>query len=94
VATLGIERNALPFRDLRNPSGVVAIKKIGLMTVIEQWLPIENAHEERLNSKMVQLAGKTVKGLRFNLSDSLPPGCPGHQASPPGPAFEGRLTTS
>ncbi|MGO4485437.1 DUF1173 domain-containing protein [Rhizobium pisi] len=53
-------------------AGLVTINEIALMTVTEQWLPVENAHEERLLEKLVRLRGKTVKGLRFNLATSQP----------------------
>ncbi|APO70638.1 hypothetical protein IE4872_PD00095 (plasmid) [Rhizobium gallicum] len=53
-------------------AGFVSINEIALMTVTEHWLPIEDAHEERLLEKLARLRGKTVKGLRFNLARSQP----------------------
>lgn len=53
-------------------AGLVTINEIALMTVTDQWLPVENVHEERLLEKLVRLRGKTVKGLRFNLTTSQP----------------------
>lgn len=53
-------------------SGLVTINEISLMTVTEQWLPIENAYEERLLAKLIRQRGKMVKGLRFNLSKDQP----------------------
>jgi hypothetical protein len=53
-------------------AGLVRINEIALMTVTEQWLPIESAHEERLLDKLTRMRGKTVKGLRFNLSQGQP----------------------
>lgn len=58
-----------------NGAGVVTIDELALITVTEQWLPIENVHEERLLDKLTRLRGKTVKGLRFNLSRTEPFAC-------------------
>lgn len=55
-----------------NAAGLVAINEIALMTVTEQWLPIDDGHEERLLDKLTRMRVKTVKGLRFNLSRSQP----------------------
>ncbi|MCP2138655.1 hypothetical protein J2S28_005779 [Rhizobium sp. SLBN-94] len=55
-----------------NPAGIVVINEIAIMTVTEQWLPIENAHEERLLNRLMRMRGKTVKGLRFNLAAGQP----------------------
>ncbi|MBP1848275.1 hypothetical protein J2046_006566 [Rhizobium petrolearium] len=52
--------------------GLVTIDEIALMTVTEQWLPVETAYEERLLGKLTRMRGKTVKGLRFNLPGDQP----------------------
>jgi hypothetical protein len=53
-------------------SGLAAIEEIALMSVTEQWLPIENASEQKLVERLARLSLKSVKGLRFNLSSSQP----------------------
>ena len=53
-------------------SGIATIDKIALMTVSEQWLPVENVYEERLVERLSRLSAKSVKGLRFNLSSTQP----------------------
>lgn len=53
-------------------AGLVMINEIAIMTVTGQWLPIENAHEERLLERLTRLRRKTVKGLRFDLPPSYP----------------------
>ncbi|WP_183940337.1 DUF1173 domain-containing protein [Rhizobium paranaense] len=55
-----------------NPSGVVTVNEIALMVVTEQWLPIENTHEERLLDRLTRMREKMVKGLRFELSRTQP----------------------
>ncbi|MDK4741357.1 DUF1173 domain-containing protein [Rhizobium sp. CNPSo 3464] len=55
-----------------SPSGVVTINEIALMTVTEQWLPIENAYEERLLDRLTRMREKMVKGLRFELLRTQP----------------------
>jgi|UPI00068FF44E hypothetical protein len=53
-------------------AGLMTINEIALMAVTEHWLPIENAYEEQLLNKLTRMRGKTVKGLRFNLSQEQP----------------------
>lgn len=53
-------------------SGLVSINEIALMLSTEQWLPIENAYEERLVERLARQSSKSVKGLRFNLSSTQP----------------------
>ncbi|PZM16508.1 hypothetical protein CPY51_03980 [Rhizobium tubonense] len=53
-------------------SGIAAIDEITLMAVTEQWLPVENAYEQRLVESLARLGVKSVKGLRFNLSSTQP----------------------
>ncbi|MBW6425432.1 DUF1173 domain-containing protein [Rhizobium sp. XQZ8] len=54
------------------PAGITTINEIALMTVTEQWLPIENAYEQNLVERLARLRSKSVKGLRFNLSRTQP----------------------
>lgn len=54
------------------PAGVVTVNEIALMTVTEQWLPIENAYEQQLVDRVARLRSKSVKGLRYNLARSQP----------------------
>lgn len=63
IATATIEASA---------AGLMVIDEIAVMTVTEQWLPVENAHEERLLGRLTRLRGKTVKGLRFDLPADHP----------------------
>ncbi|CAN7740360.1 DUF1173 domain-containing protein [Rhizobium sp. LjRoot258] len=53
-------------------SGAIAVNEIALMVVTEQWLPVENIHEERLLERLTKMRQKTVKGLRFNLAATQP----------------------
>jgi hypothetical protein len=61
IATFGITQ-----------SGLASIDEIAVMSVSEQWLPIQNAHEQRLVESLSRLSQKSVKGLRFNLSSTQP----------------------
>ena len=54
------------------PSGIIAVNEIALMTVTEQWLPIENIYEQTLVARLAQVRAKSVKGLRFNLRHHQP----------------------
>jgi len=42
------------------------------MSVTEQWLPIENAHEQRLVERLARLSLKGDQGPSFNLSSAQP----------------------
>ncbi len=53
-------------------AGIVTIDEIALMCVSEQWLPIENAFEQKLVGRLTRLRLKSVKGLRFNLGRNRP----------------------
>lgn len=53
-------------------AGIVTVNEIAVMTVTEQWLPIENAYEQQLVERVARLRTKSVKGLRFNLARSQP----------------------
>jgi hypothetical protein len=53
-------------------SGLASIDEIALMLATEQWLPIENAYEERMVERLARQSAKSVKGLRFNLSSTQP----------------------
>jgi hypothetical protein len=55
-----------------SPSGLSIVEEVALMSVTEQWIPIENAHEQRLVKMLARLSLKSVKGLRFNLSSAQP----------------------
>ncbi|MBY3101294.1 DUF1173 domain-containing protein [Rhizobium laguerreae] len=55
-----------------SPAGITTIHEIALMVVTEQWLPIENAFEQRLVERIARSPAKSVKGLRFNLARSQP----------------------
>lgn len=53
-------------------SGLTTINEIALMTVTEEWLPVESVYEERVVKKLAKMRRKSIKGLRFNLSSSQP----------------------
>jgi hypothetical protein len=53
-------------------AGIVTVNEIAVMTVTEQWLPIENAYDQQLIERVARLRTRSVKGLRFNLSHSQP----------------------
>lgn len=53
-------------------SGLTTINEIALMTVTAEWLPFDSVYEERVLDKLTKMRRKSVKGLRFNLSSSLP----------------------
>ncbi|TCM65884.1 DUF1173 domain-containing protein [Rhizobium sp. BK068] len=55
-----------------SPSGLVAAHEIALMTVTEQWLPVESVHETRLLEVLTRKREKTIKGLRFDLPRAQP----------------------
>ncbi|NLS07125.1 DUF1173 domain-containing protein [Rhizobium sp. P32RR-XVIII] len=55
-----------------DPAGIIAVNEIALMAVTEQWLPIEDAYEQRLVERLARLKSKYVKGLRFNLRRDHP----------------------
>jgi hypothetical protein len=54
------------------PAGIVTVNEIAVMTVTEQWLPIENAYELQLVDRVARLRSKSLKGLRFNLARNQP----------------------
>ena len=54
------------------PAGIITVDEIALMTVTEQWLPMENVFEQALIERLAGLRSKSVKGLRFNLSRNQP----------------------
>ncbi|WP_431323439.1 DUF1173 domain-containing protein [Rhizobium sp. YTU87027] len=56
----------------RTPSGIVTAHEIALMTVTEQWLPVESVHETRLLQVLARKREKTIKGLRFDLPRAQP----------------------
>ncbi|WP_081647341.1 DUF1173 domain-containing protein [Rhizobium grahamii] len=53
-------------------AGVVTVNEIALMSVSEQWLPIENGYEQVLIERLARLRSKSVKGLRFDLARGQP----------------------
>lgn len=53
-------------------AGLASVDEIALMSASEQWLPIENAYEQRLVEALSRLSLKSVKGLQFNLSSTQP----------------------
>lgn len=55
-----------------SPSGVVMAHEIALMTVTEQWLPVESVYEKRVLETLARKREKTVKGLRFDLPQAQP----------------------
>jgi hypothetical protein len=64
IATFGI-----------SAAGIASVEEIALMVVNENWVPFENAHEQRLLERLSGLRRKSVKGLRFNLSRDQPIAC-------------------
>ena len=42
------------------------------MVVSENWVPYESASEKKLVEALARLREKSVKGLRYNLSDDQP----------------------
>ncbi|OWW02316.1 hypothetical protein ATY81_21940 [Rhizobium sp. R72] len=55
-----------------NSSGIVMAHELALMTVTEQWLPVESIYEQRLLGVLTRKREKTVKGLRFDLPRARP----------------------
>ncbi len=55
-----------------NSAGQIVFEEIALMSVTEQWLPIENEFEHRLVRSLARLRQKSVKGLRFDLPGNRP----------------------
>ena len=55
-----------------SPSGTVTAHEIALMTVTEQWLPVESVYETRLLEILTRKREKTIKGLRFDLPRAQP----------------------
>lgn len=52
------------------PSGISSVDEIALMTVTEQWIPVESVHEEKLVTALARLSVKSTKGLRFDMASS------------------------
>lgn len=55
-----------------NPAGLAIIEEIALMLVSENWVPYESAAEKKLIEALAHMREKSVKGLRYNLSDDQP----------------------
>jgi hypothetical protein len=58
-----------------SPAGIASVEEIALMVVNQNWVPFENAHEQRLLERLSGLRRKSIKGLRFNLSGDQPIVC-------------------
>jgi hypothetical protein len=56
-------------------AGIASVEEFALMVVNENWVPFENAHEQRLLERLSGRRRKSVKGLRFNLSGDQPIVC-------------------
>lgn len=55
-----------------NVAGLAIVEEIALMIVSENWIPYESAAEKKLVEALARLREKSVKGLRYNLSDDQP----------------------
>lgn len=55
-----------------NPAGLAIVEEIALMVVSENWIPYESAPEKKLVEALAHMREKSVKGLRYNLSDDQP----------------------
>lgn len=56
-------------------SGVPSAVELGMMAVTDQWIPIEDAEEAELVSRLVQEERSFIKALRYNLSPTQPMAC-------------------
>lgn len=55
-----------------NPAGLAIVEEIALMVVSENWIPYESVPEKKLVDALARTREKSVKGLRYNLSDDQP----------------------
>lgn len=55
-----------------NPAGLAIVEEIALMVVSENWIPYESVAERKLVEALARLREKSVKGLRYNLTDDQP----------------------
>jgi len=56
-------------------AGIASFEEVALMTVTEQWLPMEHAFDKALIDMMVREKRRFVTGLRYNLPSTRPLAC-------------------
>ncbi|PDT26739.1 hypothetical protein CO660_26665 [Rhizobium sp. L9] len=61
IATFGI-----------SSAGIASVEEVAMMVVNENWIPVENIHEQRLLERLSRLRRKSKKALRFDLSRGQP----------------------
>ncbi|MBX5133274.1 DUF1173 domain-containing protein [Rhizobium lentis] len=61
IATFGI-----------SSAGIASVEEVAMMAVNENWIPVENIHEQRLLERLSRLRRKSKKALRFDLSRGQP----------------------
>ncbi|WP_434714229.1 DUF1173 domain-containing protein (plasmid) [Rhizobium sp. YTUHZ045] len=61
IATFGI-----------SSAGIASVEEMACMVVNENWIPVENIHEQRLLERLSRLRRKSKKALRFDLSRGQP----------------------
>ena len=55
-----------------DPAGVATVESIALMTVNENWIPVETAYEATLVERLTKGGAGFVKSLRYNLPAAQP----------------------
>lgn len=55
-----------------NAAGLATVEEIAVMVVSEHWVPYESVHERKLVEALGRVREKSVKGIRYNLSDDQP----------------------
>lgn len=56
-------------------TGIASFEEVALMTVTEQWLPIEHAFDKALIETMVRDNRRFMTGMRYNLPSTRPLAC-------------------
>lgn len=58
-----------------NASGTASVEEVALMTVTDNWIPLENTYEKLLLDKLTNEKRRFTKGLRYNLASNRPLAC-------------------
>ena len=56
-------------------AGIAFFDEVALMTLAEQWLPMEHAFDKTLIDTMVRENRRFIAGLRYNLPSARPLAC-------------------
>jgi hypothetical protein len=56
-------------------TGIASFEEVALMTVTEQWLPMEHSFDKALIEAMVHENRRFMTGMRYNLPSTRPLAC-------------------